>query len=239
MTFPLEYLADFDSLAGQQRGAGVAVAVIAGIAFGFVLERAGFGRAQKLVGQFYGNDMTVLKVMFTGIVTAMLGAVVLSGVGALDLAAVQFNYPTYLWPMIAGGLLLGAGFVMSGYCPGTSFVATASGKLDGLVTVSGVVFGSILYAEVEPLLGSFPSSGKMGTFTLSKWLHLPPAVVAALVVAVALGAFVVAEKVERRVSGDAQARAATARRWVVAGFVALAAAGLATLVFPSAGSAVH
>ncbi len=198
MIFPWSYLSDFDSLAGSPRLAGLAVAVVIGSAFGFVMERAGFGRAQKLVGQFYGTEFTVLKVMFTAIVSAMVGAVLLSGAGLLDLQSVQFNYPTFLWPMLFGGLLLGVGFVVSGYCPGTSFVATASGKLDGVATVLGVVAGSLIYAEVEPALGAFPNSGKLGVFTLSQWLHLHPAIVAALVVALAIGAFAFAEWFERR-----------------------------------------
>jgi len=231
--FPISYLADFDSLSGTPRTVGLAVAVAVGVAFGFVLERAGFGRAQKLVGQFYGRDMTVLKVMFTGIVAAMLGAVILSGVGVLDLEAVQFNYPTFLWPMIVGGLVLGAGFVMSGYCPGTSFVATASGKLDGLATVAGVVVGSLVYAEVEPRLGGFQNSGRLGAFTLSKWLHLPPAVIAAMVVVLALGAFVAAERIEARVSGRAAAAPGRSRRWVFAGLAALCVVAIATLALPT------
>jgi uncharacterized protein len=233
MTFPISYLADFDSLAGNPRAVGLGVAVAVGIVFGFVLERAGFGRAQKLVGQFYGRDMTVLKVMFTGIASAMLGVVILSGFGVLDLEAVQFNYPTFLWPMIVGGLVLGVGFVVSGYCPGTSFVATASGKLDGVATVLGVVAGSLVYAEVEPRLGGFQNSGKMGVFTLSKWLHLPPAVIAALVVAMALGSFVAAEKLERRVSGQAAPTPTRSRRWVFAALAALGVIAIATLAFPT------
>ncbi|HEY6100085.1 MAG TPA: YeeE/YedE thiosulfate transporter family protein [Anaeromyxobacter sp.] len=200
MTFPLAYLADFESLSGAPRTVGLAFAVGAGVAFGFVLERAGFGRAQKLMGQFYGNDMTVLKVMFTGIATAMVGAVALAAAGVLDLDAIQASYTTYLWPMIAGGFLLGAGFVTSGYCPGTSFVGTAAGKLDALATVGGVVLGSVLYAELEPALGGFLTSGRLGAFTLARWLHLSPAAVAALVVAIAIGAFLAATAIERRLA---------------------------------------
>lgn len=233
MSFPISYLADFDSLSGNPRVVGLVVAVLVGIAFGFVMERAGFGRAQKLVGQFYGYDMTVLKVMFTAIVSAMLGAVILSGVGLLDLEAVQFNYPTFLWPMIVGGLLLGVGFIVSGYCPGTSFVASASGKLDGIGTVGGVIAGSLLYAELEPRMGGFPNSGKLGTLTLGKLLHVRPAVVAAIVVVVALGAFTLAEAIERRVSGRAEASPARPRRWVFVGLATLAVVAVATLAFPT------
>ena len=233
MSLPISYLADFDALAGNPRLVGLAVAVVVGIAFGFVMERAGFGRAPKLVGQFYGTDLTVLKVMFTAIASAMLGAVILSGVGVLDLEAVQFNYPTFLWPMIAGGLLLGIGFVVSGYCPGTSFVATASGKVDGVATALGVIGGSVLYAEVEPSLGGFPSSGKLGALSLARLLNTRPAVVSAVVVVAALAAFTLAEAVERKFSGVAERAPARPRRLVFAGLAFLAVVAVATLAFPT------
>ena len=229
----------FESLSDERRALGLAAAVLLGIAFGFVLERAGFGRAQKLVGQFYGNDMTVLKVMFTGIVTAMLGAVILSRLGVLDLGTVQFKYPTYLWPMMVGGLLLGAGFVVSGYCPGTSIVSTASGKLDGLATVLGVMMGGVLYAELEPAMGAFPTSGRLGTFALPDWLGLPAPVVAALVSAVAIAAFVGAERIERLVNGQAQPAPVLARRWVFAAVLALSLVAVATLALPAGTHAIQ
>jgi hypothetical protein len=225
MIFPIESLTD------ERRALGLAFAVVTGIAFGFVLERSGFGRAQKLVGQFYGTEMTVLKVMFTAIVTAMLGMVILSGAGLFDLASAQFNYPTWLWPMVVGGFFLGVGFITSGYCPGTSLVAAASGKLDGVATVGGVILGGLLYAETEEKLGAFPNAGKLGTFTLPQLLHLPAPVVAALVVAIAVGAFVGAEKVERLVTGSAP-EAPPVRRRIFVALGVLAALAIVTLALP-------
>ncbi len=105
-----------------------------GIGFGFFLEQAGFGSARKLTNQFYFKDMAVFRVMFTAIVTAMLGLFYLSALGWVDLSLVYIS-PTYLWPQIVGGLLLGVGFIVGGYCPGTSMVAVATGKLDALVFV--------------------------------------------------------------------------------------------------------
>jgi hypothetical protein len=195
----------FESLSDERRALGLAFAVLIGVAFGFVLERSGFGRAQKLVAQFYGTDMTVLKVMFTAIVTAALGMALLSTVGLFDLPSAQFNYPTWIWPMVGGGLLLGVGFVTSGYCPGTSLVAAASGKLDGVATIGGVIAGGLLYAELEPALGAFPNSGKLGTYTLSQFLHLPTLVVALLVLVMAVGAFFGASKIEKLLAGPSAA----------------------------------
>ena len=106
----------FDSLSAGSRETGLVVGTLIGVGFGFTLERAGFGRAQKLAAQFYGTDLTVLKVMFSAVVTAMLGMVVLSSAGLLDFKAVadQATSATFLWPMLVGGLALGVGFIVSG-----------------------------------------------------------------------------------------------------------------------------
>ena len=230
MTFP------FWSLVDERRALGLVLAVVLGFAFGFVLERAGFGRAEKLVAQFHGTDMTVLKVMFTAVVTAALGMVLLSGVGLFELAEVQQRYPTFLWPMIAGGLALGAGFVLAGYCPGTAYVGVASGKLDALAAVGGVVIGTVLYSEVEPALGSFPTSGELGAFSLSTWLRLPAPVVAALLAAAAGAAFLGADRVERLLGGQVVG-SARARKMVFGVFVVLAALAIVTLAMPARTSA--
>lgn len=225
----------FEILNGSQRELGLVVAVLVGFGFGFVLERSGFGRAQKLVGQFYGNDMTVFKVMFSAIVTAMLGTVLFAGLGWIDLRAVADSVasPTYLWPMLVGGLLLGVGFITSGYCPGTSFVASASGKWDGLVTVVGVVLGTLVYAEVQPALGAFHTSGSMGNLYLYDLLHVPPAVVAAFVTLFAVAAFIGAEWIERKLNKALPRELpGPQRRYTWAGLGVAAAAGLATLLVP-------
>ncbi len=233
MTFPIS------SLSGDHRQLGLAFAVLIGFAFGFVLERVGFGRAQKLVGQFYGTDMSVLKVIFSAIVTAMLGAVILSGMHVLDLAAVAAKYPTFLWPAVVGGFFLGVGFVIAGYCPGTAFVGAGSGKLDAVATVAGLVVGTVLYSELQaaiPALDRLHGSGYLGPFYLWQLLHLPPAIVGVLVAIVAVAAFVGAERIERALKGDVPA-APRSRRVVFAGFALAALVGLLTLLMPARSAA--
>lgn len=224
----------FDSLSAEARPLGLFVGTLVGFGFGFVLERAGFGRAPKLAAQFYGTDLTVLKVMFGAIVTALLGLVVLSGVGLLDLRAVanQAASATYLWPMIVGGFALGVGFIVSGYCPGTSFVAAASGKLDGLVVVAGVVLGQVAWAELEwrPIVARFHDSGDLGHLFIYDLLHVPAAIVALAVVAMAVGAFLLADFIDQRPGGRAG-------RAVFAALVGTALAGVALLALPSRGEA--
>jgi hypothetical protein len=176
---------------------GLVMAFVIGIGFGFFLERAGFGSAKKLVSQFYLDDLAVFKVMFTAIVTAMLGVTYLAWMGILDLSLVYLT-PTWLWPQVVGGLVLGVGFAVGGYCPGTSIAATATGRLDGLVYVAGLAFGTLVFAEVFPLLEGFFYSGDYGQQTLPGVLGLPYGVVVFAVVLMALGGFAGAGWLEKR-----------------------------------------
>ena len=171
-------------------------AILAGFGFGFVLERAGFGSSRKLAAQFYLRDMTVLKVMFTAIVTAMLGLVSLRTLGVLDFDALYVN-PTYLWPQIVGGLVFGVGFVVGGYCPGTSVVAAMAGKLDGLVFIIGVGLGALVFAAFSPNLASFMAQGGERRL-LVDWLHVSYGTAAVLVTLLALAMFAGAEWIERK-----------------------------------------
>lgn len=191
MTAPLFKYGAF----GDETSLVVAFAI--GIGFGFFLERAGFGSARKLVSQFYLDDLAVFKVMFTAIVTAMLGVTYLAWTGLLDLSLVYVS-PTYLWPQIAGGLALGAGFAIGGYCPGTSVAATATGRLDGLAYVAGLLAGTLVFAEAFPLLKGFYLSGDLGRLTLPDVFELPYGLVVFGVVLMAVTGFWGAAWIERR-----------------------------------------
>jgi hypothetical protein len=173
------------------------VAFLLGLGFGFFLERAGFGSARKLAAQFYLYDMSVFKVMFTAIVTAMLGVTYLGWIGWLDLSQV-YLVPTHLVPQIAGGLVLGVGFVIGGYCPGTSVASLATGRIDAFVYAFGIGAGTLVYAEVYPAIKEFVNSNDMGQVTLPQVLHLPWGLVVFAVVLVAVGGFSAATLVERR-----------------------------------------
>src|SRR3972149_1703165 len=142
------------------------VYLLIGIGFGAVLEMAGFGNSRKLAAQFYFTEETVLKVMFSAIVVAMSLVFLASGLGLLDFNLVWVN-PTYLWPGIVGGLIMGVGFIVGGFCPGTSLVAATTLKVDGIFFALGadtgiVVLGIILMAlfvffaaeRVERLFGN-------------------------------------------------------------------------------------
>lgn len=116
------------------------MAAVMGAGFGFFLERSGFGSAKRLTAVFTLRDWQVYRVMFTALVTAMIGAQLLAAVELLDLGLLELS-TTYLWPMSLGGILFGVGFYVGGFCPGTAVVSVVSGRLDGLVFLVGIVLG--------------------------------------------------------------------------------------------------
>jgi hypothetical protein len=183
------------SLASGSAGA-LAVAFGVGLGFGWWLERAGLGSATKLMGQFSLSDLTVFKVMFSAIVTAMLGLFWLSRLGIVDPSRVYVP-ETFVLPQLVGGVVFGAGMALAGLCPGTSCVAAATGRGDGLVVAGGFFAGVLATALTLPSMARFYGSGARGALTLDAVLGIETGSVVLVVVAAALAGFIVAEHVEQ------------------------------------------
>ena len=197
-----------------------------GLAFGYVLEISGFGNSKKLAAQFYFKDMTVLKVMFGAIIVAMVLLFGATAVGLLDYNLVWVN-PTYLWPGIVGGLIMGLGFIIGGFCPGTSLVSMATGKIDGIFFVLGVAFGIFMFGETVQYFEEFWYSSFMGRYTLPQLFGLPVGVVVLGVVLMALFMFFMAEKLEAKFGGVDQS---AAPQWRYGAAVAIALFGIVLII---------
>ena len=176
--------------------ASLAVALAIGVGFGAALEQGGLGEPRKLAGQFYLRDFTVLKVMFSALVTAMLGVFWLDRLHLVRATAL-FTPETYLAPQLAGGVVFGVGFVLSGLCPGTACVAAASGRRAGLVTVAGVFAGVLATGMVLPLFGDLRSATPRGVLTWPRLLGVPTGWVVGAVTLGAVALFAAVERFER------------------------------------------
>ena len=177
------------------------VALFIGVAFGWILEQAGFSTSKKLVGLFYGYDFTVLRVFFTAGIVAMFGVIMLQHFGMLDINLVYIN-PTFLWSAIVGGLIMGLGFVVGGFCPGTSVCAAAIGKIDAMIFVGGSVLGVFVFAEGYPLFEGLYKAGNWGSPQIFVTTGLSKPLFVFLLTAVALIAFWAVSLVEARVNGE-------------------------------------
>jgi hypothetical protein len=172
-------------------------AFLIGIGFGFVLEASGFSSSRKLAGVFYGYDTVVLKVFFTAAITGMIGLLFLSLFNWINLDLVYIN-PTFLYSTIAGGIIMGAGFIIGGFCPGTSFCAASIGKIDAMFFIVGLLVGVLIFAEAFPLIEEFYYAKNQGIPTLSEKLGLKDGVVVLGIIIVAMGMFWVGEWAEKK-----------------------------------------
>ncbi|MBN1450446.1 MAG: YeeE/YedE family protein [Anaerolineales bacterium] len=193
MQFPLQA---FIAVSAENPWTYVVFGLI-GFAFGFTLEMSGFGDSRKLAAQFYFTELTVLKVMFTAIVTAMVllfGAV---GLGLLNFNLVWVN-ETYLASGILGGLIMGVGFIVGGFCPTTSLASASTGKIDGMFFMLGGFVGVFLFGETQKYFDNwYNHAGYYGRLTLDQVFNLPVGVVVLMAVFMALFMFWGAEQLER------------------------------------------
>lgn len=176
------------------------VALFIGIAFGAILEQAGFSTSKKLVGLFYGYDFTVLRVFFTAGFTAMVGVMALEHFGLLDINLTYIN-PTFLTSAIVGGLIMGLGFVIGGFCPGTSVCAAAIGKIDGMIFIVGTSIGVLIFAEGYPLWEELYKAHNLGYLRIFDTLGISQTLFGFLLTSVALIAFWVTSIIENKVNG--------------------------------------
>lgn len=136
--------------------------LVTGILFGFVMQRARVIRYDKQIGALLLKDMTIVKFMFTAILTGMVGIYLLG----------DFNYltvtgrPFVIGGAVIGGGLFGLGWALLGYCPGTSWGALGEGRMDAFVGILGLLTGAAIYAEIYSALSPVLNWGNFGNITI-------------------------------------------------------------------------
>ncbi|GAB4214360.1 MAG: YeeE/YedE thiosulfate transporter family protein [Rhodoferax sp.] len=185
--------------------------LLCGVLFGFVLENAGFGSPLKLTAQFSLRDWSVLKVMFTAIVVAAVGLWLAQGMGWVDADAL-FVPPALLLASALGGALIGAGFAVGGYCPGTSVVGLFSGRLDALVFLLGLLLGTFAFAGLYgPAVEAVLAMGEVESAdALPDWLGVGQGWILIGLVACLVMVFYLGSWFERRSAGPVSAEQAVA-----------------------------
>ena len=174
------------------------VALLVGIAFGFILESSGFSSSRKLAGVFYGYDFVVLRVFFTAAITAAVGLYYFEFMGWINMSLVYIN-PTYVASTIVGGMIMGLGFIMGGYCPGTSYCAAAIGKIDAIVFSTAMLAGILIFSEFYPLLEGFYNANFLGNVTVYEVLGMPVGWFMLILIIVALAAFYVTSLIQDKI----------------------------------------
>jgi uncharacterized protein len=188
---------------------GMVSGLVCGFLFGYVLENSGFGSPCKLTAQFRLTDWSVLKVMFTAIVVAAAGLFALKQVGLINPDGV-FVPTALLMAAAIGGVMVGSGFAVGGYCPGTSVVGLFSGRVDALVFLIGLVLGTFVFAGVYgPAVEAIMAMGEVEAGdTFSDAWNIPEWFMVALLLTALIGVFFAGSWFERRSRGPLTAQEA-------------------------------
>lgn len=176
----------------SRKGLQLAVGLLLGIAFGFLLQKGGVTRYDVIIGQLLFRDFTVLKIMLSAVLTGMIGVHALRSLGLARL----HPKPGSVGTSVVGGLVFGVGFGVLGYCPGTVAGAVGQGSMDALLGgVVGILIGAGLFAAVYPRIeSSVLSRGHFGEITLPELFKVHPWAVVLPVVALIVVLLVLIER---------------------------------------------
>lgn len=174
------------------------IALLIGLAFGYILEASGFSSSRKLVGVFYGYDFAVLKVFFTAVLVSVIGLYYMDYLSWLDITQ-MYVHPTFMQSAIIGGIIMGVGFLAGGFCPGTSLTAVAIGKLDAMIFTLGLLIGIFIFSELYPILKPMLTMGDYGNITLDKSIGIPADIIILSIAILALAAFYFSDLVRAKV----------------------------------------
>jgi hypothetical protein len=168
----------------EQKKVQLVLGLLAGVCFGFLLQKGGATSYDVIVGQLLFQDMIVVKIMLTAMIVGMVGIHLLK---ALNLAEVH-NRTGSLGSNVLGGLMFGIGFAVLGYCPGTVMGAVGQGNVDALLGgVVGLLIGAGLFATLYPRLenriikkGRFPAQSLPELLRVNAWGVIVPVVIGAI-----------------------------------------------------------
>jgi hypothetical protein len=179
--------------------------LLIGFSFGWLLQKAGLSRYERIVNVFRFRDLAVLKFLLSALVTAAIGIRVLHG---LD-RSVDLPIPaTYLMGNLVGGVVFGVGMALSGFCPGTVAAGAGEGRLDYLIPGGlGLYAGAVLYGGVyERIMPALSRWGRLGAVTFADLLRVEPWLVIGLFVELSLLTFYVIERGPRAIARDGSGR---------------------------------
>jgi hypothetical protein len=169
-----------------------------GFAFGWLLQRAGLSRYDRIVNIYRFRDLTVLKFLMSALVTGALAVQLLAGAGVSGIVPVPH---TFLVGNFTGGVLFGIGMAISGFCPGTVAAGVGEGRLDYVVPgVLGLVTGALAFGALYSALAPLSARGALPGETLPVWLGIEPWLVVAILAVSTLILFYVIERRAGRVS---------------------------------------
>lgn len=118
-------------------------AIVIGAAFGVALDRIGATTPGIMLRMLNLKNLHLMKTILLAIGVASTLMFAGQMIGLIDVG--HMSVKTAYLGVFLGGLMMGTGWAVAGYCPGTSLSAAAAGRRDAMVFVAGGLLGAAAY----------------------------------------------------------------------------------------------
>lgn len=122
-----------------------------GILFGIVLTKSEVVSWFRIRKMFLFEEPHMYLIIGSAITVGIISIQILKRMKINPISKEKFNLKgkKYHKGFIIGGVIFGAGWAITGACPGPIFAQIGAGELGAIVTLSGAIFGAFLYHTVK------------------------------------------------------------------------------------------
>jgi uncharacterized protein len=127
--------------------------VTLGAVFGFVLSRSGASDYNHIQAMFLFEEFQLYGILGTGVMVTSLGVWLIKRRGrTLFGRPIEIELKALHRGNIAGGLLFGIGWSLTGMCPGPMIVNVGEGKIYAVAALAGGLVGAAAFGSLYDVL---------------------------------------------------------------------------------------
>ncbi|QDU42745.1 putative inner membrane protein [Symmachiella dynata] len=128
--------------------------LLIGAYLGILFIKSEVARWERVHDMFLFREAHMYLIISVAIVVAMISMLIIKRfkVKSIDGKPITYKPKPYHTGVIIGGMLFGAGWAITGACPGPIYAQIGSGEWMALFTLAGALLGMFSYAALKPKL---------------------------------------------------------------------------------------
>jgi uncharacterized membrane protein YedE/YeeE len=135
-------------------GLALTMSLVMGVYFGIVLTKSEVVRWQRVHDMFLFKEAFMYLIIGVGVVVAMISMLMIKKFQAqtIEGAPIVYEPKPFHKGVVIGGTMFGAGWAITGACPGPIYAQIGGGAWMAWVTLAGALAGMFAYAYLKPKL---------------------------------------------------------------------------------------
>tara|TARA_R110002049_G_scaffold50370_3_gene143096 strand:+ start:138300 stop:138698 length:399 start_codon:yes stop_codon:yes gene_type:complete len=128
--------------------------LLMGIYLGILFIKSEVAVWQRVHDMFLFREAHMYLIIGTAIVVAMISMLLIKrfSIRSIDGKPITYQPKPYHTGVIIGGMLFGAGWAITGACPGPIYAQIGAGQSMAICTLLGAMLGMFAYAALKPKL---------------------------------------------------------------------------------------